>query len=341
MTQGLVVDDVTVRFGEQVAVDAVDLDLAVGQVLSVLGPSGCGKSTLLRVIAGLQTVQSGTVRFAGADVTAVPTHKRGFGLMFQDGQLFDHLDVAGNIAYPLRRQGVSRGDRAARVAELLDLVGLGDYEKRRVSTLSGGQQQRVALARALAPRPRLLLLDEPLSALDRDLRERLAADLRTILVATGTTALLVTHDHDEALTVADRLALMVAGRIVTTGPADEVWHAPVDRTTARLLGYRDEVDAASWSATGLPQLVGEGPIMLRDNAFRVDAGGPLSALVRESAVRSSGAALRVDIEGVGVVSAVADDPAGLAVGQRVRLVFNPHASARLPVDQRTTADLGA
>lgn len=327
---GLVVDRVSVSFGAQVAVSQVSLELPIGQVLSVLGPSGCGKSTLLRVLAGLQVAQEGTVHFAGQDVTAVPTHRRGFGLMFQDGQLFDHLDVAENIAYPLRRQRLPRRERSARVEELLDLVGLAGAQKRSVRTLSGGQQQRVALARALAPRPRLLLLDEPLSALDRDLRERLAADLRSILVATGTTALLVTHDHDEALTVADQLALMISGRIVQAGPAGQVWHAPVDAATARLLGYRRRVEADAWREAGLPLLPGDGPILLRDNAFRVDTKGPLEGTVREIAMNSTGASLQVELAPLGTVPAVADDPDGAVPGDRVKLNFNPHAVARLP-----------
>lgn len=211
---GLQVEQASVAFDGHPALDGADLSVRPGEVVAVLGPSGSGKSTLLRAIAGLQPLDAGRVLFAGEDVTRVPTHKRRFGLMFQDGQLFAHLDVAGNIEYPLRRQKVARAQRAARVAELLDLVGLEGMEKRDVATLSGGQQQRVALARALASSPRLMLLDEPLSALDRDLRERLAGELREILTRTGTTALLVTHDRDEAAVVADRVVTTDAGKVV-------------------------------------------------------------------------------------------------------------------------------
>lgn len=214
---GLLVDGVSVRFGDTVALDKVDLEVEGGRVVALLGPSGCGKSTLLRVIAGLQEVDAGRVHFDGVDVTQVPTHKRGFGLMFQDGQLFAHLDVAGNVAYALARQKVPKQEQRKRVAELLDLVGLGGAEKRDVTTLSGGQQQRVALARSLAARPRLLLLDEPLSALDRDLRERLAEELRSILTTTGTTAVLVTHDHSEAEVIADSIVRMKAGKTLDRG----------------------------------------------------------------------------------------------------------------------------
>jgi thiamine transport system ATP-binding protein len=197
----LTVRDLTVAYDGRPAVEGVDLDVPTGEVLAVLGPSGSGKSTLLRAIAGLEDLVSGSVAWDGTDLTRVPTHKRRFALMFQDGQLFDHLDVAGNVGYALR---IRRDpDRAAKVADLLELVGLGGYADRRPTTLSGGERQRVALARSLAASPRLLLLDEPLSALDTDLRRRLAHDVRRILTEAGTTALLVTHDRDEAATIAD------------------------------------------------------------------------------------------------------------------------------------------
>ena len=236
---GLEVTDARVTFAGNAtpALDDVSLTLPRGRVLAVLGPSGCGKSTLLRAVAGLQALEAGRIAFDGTDVTRVPTHKRDFALMFQDGQLFGHLDVAGNVAYALARRGTPAADRDARVAELLDLVGLSGLESRRPATLSGGQQQRVALARALAARPRLLLLDEPLSALDRSLRERLAGDLRSVLLAEGATALFVTHDHDEALTVADDMAIMRDGRIVQHG------RGTATRPRTRCLGA-----AARWPA---------------------------------------------------------------------------------------------
>ncbi|HEY0215904.1 MAG TPA: ABC transporter ATP-binding protein [Cellulomonas sp.] len=225
------------------AVDGVDLDVPTGQVLALLGPSGCGKSSLLRAVAGLEPAADGVVRWDETDLRAVPVHRRGFGLVFQDGQLFPHRDVAGNVGYGLGRPGdrsgtTDRRSRTVRVAALLDLVGLPGYQHRPVATLSGGERQRVALARSLAPRPRLLLLDEPLSALDRSLRERLADDLREVLVATGTTALFVTHDQDEAFTVADRVAVMSAGRLLQVAPPEELWRRPAGREVAEFLGYR-------------------------------------------------------------------------------------------------------
>ncbi|MGH3761152.1 ABC transporter ATP-binding protein [Actinophytocola sp.] len=230
----LTVHELTVRYGDLAAVSEVDLAVADGSVVALLGPSGCGKSTLLRAVAGLEPSVAGRVCWNGADLAGVPVHRREFGLVFQDGQLFPHRNVAGNVAFGLRMRRVDRSAQRARVAELLDLVGLAGYEARRSTELSGGEQQRVALARALAPRPRLLLLDEPLSALDRALREQLAIDLARVL--TGTTALVVTHDHDEAFTLADRVAVMRAGRIVQTGPPAEVWREPADEETARFLG---------------------------------------------------------------------------------------------------------
>src|SRR3954466_1605593 len=193
-------DGVSVSYDGAPAVVDVSLDLADGQVLAVLGPSGSGKSTLLRAVAGLEPTTAGSIRWDGDDLAGVPTHRRGFALMFQDGQLFGNLTVARNIGYALRLRRVPGAGQ--RVRELIALVGLEGYDDRLPATLSGGERQRVALARAPAGQPRPLLLDEPLSALDAGLRERLAGDLRDILRNAGTTALMVTHDHEEAFAVA-------------------------------------------------------------------------------------------------------------------------------------------
>ena len=221
----LELDQVSVRFDDTLAVDDVSLEVMHGEVLCILGPSGSGKSTLLRAIAGLE-VSTGSIRWEGDDLRGVPVHKRGFALMFQDGQLFPHLDVAGNVAY------AKRGN----VGELLELVGLAGFEKRRVTDLSGGEQQRVALARALAASPRLLLLDEPLSALDRELRERLAIDLRAILRQTATTAVMVTHDQSEAQVVGDRVGVMDHGRMLQLGTMTQLRAKPASDRVARFLG---------------------------------------------------------------------------------------------------------
>ena len=202
-TSGLEVRDATVRYGETVALDRVSLSVDPGEVVALLGPSGSGKSTLLRTIAGLEPLVSGSVLWDGADLAAVPTHTRGFGMVFQDGQLFPTMSVGRNVGYGLAH--LSKSEQRTRVSELLDLVGLPGLDHRRPTELSGGQAQRVALARSLAPSPRALLLDEPLSALDPGLRRRLADDLARILRETHTTAVYVTHDPDEAERVADRV----------------------------------------------------------------------------------------------------------------------------------------
>jgi thiamine transport system ATP-binding protein len=204
--RGLDVRDVTVRFGPRTVLDHVSLHVEPAETVAVLGPSGSGKSTLLRVIAGILPADGGAVALDGHDLTVVPAHRRSIGMVFQDQQLFPHLDVRHNIAFGLRMQRATQRDIDARVDELLQLIGLEGFGGRRIDDLSGGEATRVALARSLAPRPRVLLLDEPLTGLDRDLHDRLALELRHILA--GTTTVLVTHDPEEARVVATRQVLM-------------------------------------------------------------------------------------------------------------------------------------
>ncbi|MGA0813458.1 MAG: ABC transporter ATP-binding protein [Ilumatobacteraceae bacterium] len=200
----LVVDSVSVSLGGRSVLDAVSLAVSAGEVVAVFGPSGSGKSTLLRAVAGLVEVESGRVVIDGVDVTSVPTHRRRVGMVFQDEQLFPHRDVAGNVAFGLEMAGVERRERESRVEELLSAVGLDGFGDRDVSTLSGGEAKRVALARSLAPRPAVLLADEPLTGLDADLHDRLAVEVGAVLRESGTTTLWVTHDRAEAALVADR-----------------------------------------------------------------------------------------------------------------------------------------
>jgi thiamine transport system ATP-binding protein len=200
----LVVDSVSVSLGGRSVLDAVSLAVSAGEVVAVFGPSGSGKSTLLRAVAGLVEVESGRVVIDGVDVTGVPTHRRRVGMVFQDEQLFPHRDVAGNVAFGLEMAGVGRRERESRVEELLSAVGLDGFGDRDVSTLSGGEAKRVALARSLAPRPAVLLADEPLTGLDADLHDRLAVEVGAVLRESGTTTLWVTHDRAEAALVADR-----------------------------------------------------------------------------------------------------------------------------------------
>ena len=200
----LVVDSVSVSLGGQSVLNTVSLAVAAGEVVAVFGPSGSGKSTLLRAVAGLVEVESGRVVIDGVDVTSVPTHRRRVGMVFQDEQLFPHRDVAGNVAFGLEMAGVGRRERESRVEELLSAVGLDGFGDRDVSTLSGGEAKRAALARSLAPRPAVLLADEPLTGLDADLHDRLAVEVGAVLRESGTTTLWVTHDRGEAALVADR-----------------------------------------------------------------------------------------------------------------------------------------
>lgn len=216
------------------AVKDVSMTMPTGEIVAILGESGSGKSSLLRAVAGLEP-STGSVLIDGKDVANVPVHQRNIGMVFQDAQLFPHRNVARNIAYGLEIQGLPKDARSERVAEMLDLIGLAGYENRQITTLSGGQAQRVALARTLAPRPELVLLDEPLSALDRILRTRLSQDLREILTAVDATALYVTHDREEAFTVADRIAVMDGGALVQIGDAGELTSNPASDVVLRLL----------------------------------------------------------------------------------------------------------
>ncbi len=313
---------VSVSYDGVPAVVDVDLDVPDGQVLAVLGPSGCGKSTLLRAVAGLEPLAEGSVRWDGTDLRGVPTHKRGFALLFQDGQLFSHLTVARNVGYALRLRRAA--NLRSRVEELIELVGLAGYAERLPATLSGGERQRVALARALAAEPRLLLLDEPLSALDARLRVRLAADLRTILRTAGTTALMVTHDHEEAFTVADRMALMRAGRVVQEGPIADVWREPADPESALFLGYarvfRNGAAAALLRAAGRTPAAA---VAVRRSALSVAHDGELSGVVLSSRVTPEQIRLVVEVDGVGEADAVAPLGSHPGVGERVRLAVDP------------------
>jgi thiamine transport system ATP-binding protein len=328
----LTLRNLSVRYGDTLAVDDVSLELAPGQVLAVLGPSGCGKSTLLRAVAGLEPISSGSISVDGIDLAGTPTHKRGFALMFQDGQLFAHLTVARNVAYALKLRRTPSARVATRVRELLELVGLSGYEDRLPGTLSGGERQRVALARALAVDPRLILLDEPLSALDATLRERLAGDLREILHTAGTTALLVTHDHEEAFALADRLAVMRAGRVVQSGAIDEVWRRPVDEETALFLGYARVVrDAAARRLLEAASLPGAAAVALRRSALVVDGAGSIRARVESARVTPEQVRLVVDADGIGRLDAVAQLGSHVALGDEVALRVDVTRLAVLPI----------
>jgi putative spermidine/putrescine transport system ATP-binding protein len=218
------------------AVDGVSLELPRGALLALLGPSGCGKTTTLRMIAGLETPDAGRVLVAGNDVTALPPHRRNMGVVFQSYALFPHMTAAANVGFGLEMRGVPRDERRTRIAEALELVGLAGFAERKPAKLSGGQQQRVALARALAIRPDLLLLDEPLSALDAKLREGVRDEIRALQRRVGATTVFVTHDQTEALAMADVVAVMEAGRIEQLGTPEEVFERPATKFVATFVG---------------------------------------------------------------------------------------------------------
>ncbi|MTD54182.1 ABC transporter ATP-binding protein [Amycolatopsis pithecellobii] len=332
----LSVQGLTVHYGAFTAVADADLDIADGEVLALLGPSGSGKSTLLRAITGLEPLATGTVRWDGEDLANIPVHDRGFGLVFQDGQLFPHRDVAGNIAFGLRMRRIPAKQRADRVAGLLDLVGLRGYERRRVSELSGGEAQRVALARALAPEPRLLLLDEPLSGLDAGLREQLAVELAELVRSAKITTLLVTHDQEEAFTFADRVAVLRAGQVRQIGAVREVWRRPSDDETAAFLGVTTFFDGEAKGGMvkfPLGELTREEPdgpvrIGLRPQALRPAATGIPGEIVSK-VHRRDHVRLRVHTE-VGTVEAVAAVDADLNPGDEIRLALDEQGVVSRP-----------
>ena len=266
-----------------------------GEIICLLGPSGCGKTTLLRIIAGLETPDTGMVIFDGQDLRDVPVHLRNFGFMFQDYALFPHKDVGQNIAFGLRMQNLSQAQIEVRMKEMLALVELQGYERRRVLELSGGEQQRVALARSLAPRPRLLMLDEPLGALDRTLREQLMNELRGILKRVGMTALYVTHDQEEAFAVADRVLIMRArpdqgqgGWIEQQGTPAEVYRRPATEYVARFLGFHNllpgqVIGPVDGAGAGYRVVTPAGPLIAADTPIPFAPGAPVIVLIRPEA----------------------------------------------------------
>ncbi|MBO0661566.1 ABC transporter ATP-binding protein [Jiella sp. MQZ9-1] len=250
---------ITKRFGQFNAVDDLSLSIFKGEFFALLGASGCGKSTLLRMLAGFETPTSGRVILDGDDLAGIPPYRRPVNMMFQSYALFPHMSVAKNIAFGLKREGMPKGEIAARVEQVLKLVKLQDYARRRPDQLSGGQRQRVALARSLAKRPKVLLLDEPLGALDKKLREETQFELTDLQYELGTTFIMVTHDQEEAMTMADRIAVMDKGRIVQVATPAEIYEAPKSRFVADFVGDVNLFD-------GTVQAVDRGRITLQTSA---------------------------------------------------------------------------
>ncbi|WP_248796421.1 ABC transporter ATP-binding protein [Pseudomonas sp. MWU13-2105] len=242
-----------------VAVHDLNLTIEAGETLAILGPSGCGKTTTLRLIAGLERPDVGRVMFGDSDVTRLPIERRDVGMVFQNYALFPNLDVSGNIVYGLKVRGLSPAERNKRCAQLLELVGLEDHGKRRIHELSGGQRQRVALARALAPRPKVLLLDEPLAALDAQLRERLRGELDQLLRGLGITAVFVTHDQGEAMALGDRILVMEHGRVAQLASPREIYQQPANAFVASFVGNLNAFSVIERTADGLKVSGGELP----------------------------------------------------------------------------------
>ncbi|MDP2772122.1 MAG: ABC transporter ATP-binding protein [Nocardioides sp.] len=323
------------NYGDVHALDGLDLHLSPGEMVVLLGPSGCGKTTALRILAGLERQDAGTISVGGKDLSRVPANKRDMGMVFQAYSLFPHLTVLDNVAFGLKLRGASRSDRRGRAGDMLDLVGLSEHKARYANQLSGGQQQRVALARALAIEPAVLLLDEPLSALDAKVRVQLRDEIRRVQRDVGTTTLFVTHDQEEALAIADRVGVMNAGRLDQIAPPTELYASPATAFVGEFVGLSNRIPAQV--VDGTVQVLGaEIP------ALAGSATGPGLALVRPESVSfepaADGAATIVSVAFLGPVSratAALDDgtlvvaqvasgtAAALFVGARVRTQIDP------------------
>ena len=308
--------DVRVAYADNVAVDGVSLTFGDHETVALLGPSGSGKSTLLRAICGLEPLAGGRIMLDGRDLADVPVHERHFGLMFQDYVLFPQRDVRGNVAFGLEMRGDARATIERRVAEVLALVGLSGYGQRRITELSGGEQQRVGLARALAPTPQLLMLDEPLGALDRALRERLLDDLAALFAELSLPIVYVTHDQEEAFTLADRVVIMRDGRAVATATPAALWSCPPDAWTANFLGFHNVAEAdvengiahTPWGDISLGSaLSGSCTVVLRAEALTLDPAGNIHGTVSARTFRGdhvrvlvmtqAGAPLELEVRG--------------------------------------------
>ena len=317
----LAVTDLVVTLGDAEVLHGVDLAVDGGEVVCVLGPSGSGKSTLLRAIAGLEPVDAGTITWDGADLAGVPPHRRGMGLMFQDDALFPHRDVLANVAYGPRAHGASRAEADGRARALLDVVGLAGLEHRAVRDLSGGERRRVALARALAPEPRLLMLDEPLGGLDRTLHDRLVRELADLFSRRERAVLVVTHDHEEAFALADRIVVVHDGRVHQDADPAVLWRAPATAFVATFLGF------------GVTRAFGPLLAVPSDGLTLEPAGaGSVTGRVTGHVLRRAGLGVRVVLPDGAEVEVTVDPAASaeLAVGAEVALTLRAGAGIPLP-----------
>jgi putative spermidine/putrescine transport system ATP-binding protein len=325
------------QFGSTVALDGLDLTARPGELLALLGPSGCGKTTALRMLAGFERPDSGQVLVDGQDITGVPAHRRGAGMVFQSYSLFPHLTAVGNVAFGMRMRGTGKAERQRRAGELLDLVGLGGLADRFPHQMSGGQQQRVALARALALEPRVLLLDEPLSALDAKVRLSLREEIRRLQQDLGITTLFVTHDQEEALSMADRVAVLRAGRLEQVAAPAELYGRPATAFVAEFVGTMSRIPAAAVAGDGTRVEVMGVTLPVEGE---LPAGGELDALVRPEAVRVTadpqGGATVVAASFLGAITRVT---VRLSDGTEVKADVPTETAAALPVGSAATLTL--
>ncbi len=338
MTNGVSVEltDLTREYGPVKALDGLTLHIEPGELVALLGPSGCGKTTALRILAGLDEATSGTVSVDGKDLTSVPANKRDMGMVFQAYSLFPHLTVVDNVAFGLKMRGKGKAQRISRADEMLELVGLTAHREKYASELSGGQQQRVALARALAIQPRVLLLDEPLSALDAKVRVQLRDEIRRVQLEVGTTTLFVTHDQEEALAVADRVGVMSQGRLEQLAAPAELYANPATPFVADFVGLNNKVPAevadgrARLLGTSVPALAGSVPsgaglAMVRPESVTVSADPAGSASVTSVAFLGPTSRVHVTLaDGTAVDAQMASSAArAFAPGDRVSVGIEP------------------
>ncbi len=334
---GVKVVGLTKRFGTVAAVDGIDIDMPSGEFFSMVGPSGCGKTTTLRMIAGFERPDEGQILLDGVDVAHVPPHRRSVNTVFQSYALFPHLTVGENVAFGMRYQKVPKVDIRRRVAEVLALVQLKGYEERRTTQLSGGQQQRVALARAIILNPKVLLLDEPLGALDARLRKDLQVELKTLQQELGITFVYVTHDQEEALTMSDRLAVMNGGKVEQVGTPQEVYDAPETRFVAEFLGVSNVLEGVCDGRGGIT--VGSFGLIAGAGALR--ESGTLRAVIRPErvVVEATGTSgpnrLPGMIERVVFVGSTSDIRVRLATGELVRSLVANGGAAAISYEQGT------
>jgi len=351
MNAFLEIRDVSKRFGAVTALSDVRLAIARAEFFSLLGPSGCGKTTLLRTIAGFEQPDEGTIFIDGADVTAMPPERRPTNMVFQSYAIFPHLNVFDNIAYGLRRLRLERAELERRVSEALAMVRLDGYGGRRSDTLSGGQRQRVALARALVRRPKVLLLDEPLGALDRRLREAMQRELRELQRNLGITFVLVTHDQEEALSMSDRIAVMSEGRVLQVDSPRALYERPASRIVAEFIGTMNLLEATVTEGAGsdaVCNVPGLGAIVVKDCALAageratlairperlvISDGGRTSGTIVSSTYLGGRTHLLIALEGNGQPVAATIDSAsgaGASPGARIKLDWEPDAFIALP-----------